>query len=200
MLTADELAILRKPEVQEYIREKWNGKVRFCEQYLFQGFINHCLCQEGRKITPNMILIPDCISRDSSRPERGLWGCLKPFISGGMNYYPYVDATAMSDQVMVGFRCGCASIMHWIGTPRLALLKALEWQIGRTREEVMKTREDLAEKIRLVLNCASREGCSDTPDFILAEYMLSALECFETACRDREKWYGRQVKDINGEL
>ena len=67
-------------------------------------------------------------------------------------------------------------------------------------EEVMKTREDLAEKIRFVLNCASREGCSDTPDFILAEYMLSALECFETACRDREKWYGRQVKDINGEL
>ena len=56
----------------------------------------------------------------------------------------------------------------------------------------MKTREDLAEKIRFVLNCASREGCSDTPDFILAEYMLSALECFETACRDREKWYGRQ--------
>ena len=67
-------------------------------------------------------------------------------------------------------------------------------------EEVMKTREDLAKKIRFVLNCASREGCTDTPDFILAEYMLSALECFETACRDREKWYGRQVKDINGEL
>jgi hypothetical protein len=62
--------------------------------------------------------------------------------------------------------------------------------------KMMKTREDLAEKIRFVLNCASREGCSDTPDFILAEYMLSALECFETACRDREKWYGRQVKDI----
>ena len=60
-------------------------------------------------------------------------------------------------------------------------------------EEVMKTREDLAKKIRFVLNCASREGCTDTPDFILAEYMLSALECFETACRDREKWYGRQV-------
>ena len=65
-------------------------------------------------------------------------------------------------------------------------------------EEVMKTREDLAKKIRFVLNCASREGCTDTPDFILAEYMLSALECFETACRDREKWYGRQGNGVMG--
>lgn len=81
-----------------------------------------------------------------------------------------------------------------------ASLEASKRLVEADREEVMKTREDLAEKIRFVLNCASREGCSDTPDFILAEYMLSALECFETACRDREKWYGRQVKDINGEL
>jgi len=133
MLTADELAILRKPEVQEYIREKWNGKVRFCEQYLFQGFINHCLCQEGRKITPNMILIPDCISRDSKRPERGLWGMIDwsekaairvefHNIPDGQVYLILWSESTDSEDMKES---------HFVCTPHLALLKALEWQIER---------------------------------------------------------------------
>ena len=148
MITPDELEILRKPEVQGYIvgtlKYVVPGDVLFyieTEQTFTVGKVNETEFQ----IIPDLqgyewqlkehlrffLRIPDCISRDSERPERGLWGCLKPFISGGMNYYPYMDATAMSDQVIVGFKCGCASIIHWIGTPRLALLKALEWQIRR---------------------------------------------------------------------
>lgn len=129
MLTADELAILRKPEVQEYIREKWNGKVRFCEQYLFQGFINHCLCQEGRKITPNMILIPDCISRDSKRPERGLWGMVESGIDKDDHEMMYLSTGAFNPkEFVVGFNFKGKFIKVNGNTPRLALLKALLWQ------------------------------------------------------------------------
>ena len=133
MLTADELAILRKPEVQEYISEKWNGKVRFCEQYLFQGFINHCLCQEGRKITPNMILIPDCISRDSKRPERGLvgmlddsWEIIKPCLSDKWMVRCLDEQMGQGPDAL-----SYVQNISFSGAPRLALLKALEWQIGR---------------------------------------------------------------------
>ena len=41
-----------------------------------------------------------------------------------------------------------------------------------------------------LLNSYSRENASNTPDFILAEYMLSCLRAFERASRDREAWYG----------
>lgn len=48
------------------------------------------------------------------------------------------------------------------------------------------------EDIRNAINRGSRENGSDTPDFILAEYMLRCLDNFNTAVRAREKWYGRQ--------
>jgi len=56
-------------------------------------------------------------------------------------------------------------------------------------------RKDLVKDIAEVLNRASRENASDTPDFILAEYMVSSLEAFEIGVRRREEWYGRTVKD-----
>ena len=63
----------------------------------------------------------------------------------------------------------------------------------------MKTRDDLVKKIAVVLNSASRESTSDTPDFILAEHMIESLEAFEKASRAREQWYGREVKELCGD-
>ena len=34
------------------------------------------------------------------------------------------------------------------------------------------------------------ENRSNTPDFILAEYMLACLRAFEKASNDRQQWYG----------
>lgn len=45
-------------------------------------------------------------------------------------------------------------------------------------------------KLRDLLNCESRESDSDTPDFILAEFMISCLDAFELASNKREAWYG----------
>jgi hypothetical protein len=47
-------------------------------------------------------------------------------------------------------------------------------------------RQELAE----LLNRHSRENKSNTPDFILANFMLSALHAGEELVREREQWYG----------
>lgn len=50
----------------------------------------------------------------------------------------------------------------------------------------------LEQAIRDVINRHSAENASDTPDFILAEYVTGCLDAFNQAVRAREKWYGRR--------
>jgi len=47
----------------------------------------------------------------------------------------------------------------------------------------------LADDIRTLLNCHSREGRSDTPDFILADFMMRTLEAFEAATCCRREFF-----------
>lgn len=53
--------------------------------------------------------------------------------------------------------------------------------------------KSLADDIRAAINRRSRENVSNTPDFILAEYMLACLTAFETASLAREGWYGKSL-------
>ncbi len=53
---------------------------------------------------------------------------------------------------------------------------------------------ELSEEIGIVLNKHSREEDSNTPDFILAEYLVKCLEAFELASNRREVWYGVEHK------
>lgn len=46
-----------------------------------------------------------------------------------------------------------------------------------------------------LINRHAIESGSDTPDFILAEYLLGCLAAWNTATTAREKWYGRAVDD-----
>lgn len=41
-----------------------------------------------------------------------------------------------------------------------------------------------------VLNQHSREIGSNTPDFILADYLMGCLESYDSAVIRREQWYG----------
>lgn len=52
-------------------------------------------------------------------------------------------------------------------------------------------REDLEKDLRQTLNIACAENASNTPDFVLASYLLGCLDTFNTAVQAREKWYGR---------
>jgi hypothetical protein len=54
-------------------------------------------------------------------------------------------------------------------------------------------RSDLAS----VINRYSRENGSNTPDFILAQYLANCLDAFDTAIWNRAMWYGR-VDSIGG--
>lgn len=53
----------------------------------------------------------------------------------------------------------------------------------------MNLRNDLAE----VLNKHSAENQSNTPDFILAEYLAGCLASFDKASRARETWYNKAL-------
>jgi len=50
----------------------------------------------------------------------------------------------------------------------------------------------LRDELVSLINRYSRENESDTPDYILADFMISCLLAFETEVKRREKWYGRQ--------
>jgi len=47
------------------------------------------------------------------------------------------------------------------------------------------------EDLRSAINRTSQENASNTPDFILAQYLKGCLDAFNTATQQRETWYGR---------
>lgn len=45
------------------------------------------------------------------------------------------------------------------------------------------------EELEALLNRCSMENGCDTPDFILAEYLLGCLDAFDVAVCQRTEWY-----------
>lgn len=56
---------------------------------------------------------------------------------------------------------------------------------------------NLRKQIETAINSESAENGSDTPDFILAEFLTDCLASFDKALAAREKWYGRKVGEWN---
>jgi len=52
------------------------------------------------------------------------------------------------------------------------------------------------EELTTLINKYSKENDSNTPDFILAKYIMNALNNFNETINQREKWYGR-LNEIN---
>jgi len=52
----------------------------------------------------------------------------------------------------------------------------------------------LADELRMVLNRHSAENESNTPDTILAEYLMGALGAYNWAAQERDKWYGVKLR------
>lgn len=42
-----------------------------------------------------------------------------------------------------------------------------------------------------ILNCNSAENDSDTPDYILADYLIECLKTYNRTIKAREEWYGK---------
>jgi hypothetical protein len=45
-----------------------------------------------------------------------------------------------------------------------------------------------------LINRHSQENGSNTPDFILAKYLVACLKAFDNATAERETWYGRDPR------
>lgn len=55
--------------------------------------------------------------------------------------------------------------------------------------------DTFGKELEHLLNRHSMENASDTPDFVLAEYLAGCLKVFNKAVQARELWYGR-VEDF----
>ena len=55
----------------------------------------------------------------------------------------------------------------------------------------------LIQELETLLNGYSEENESNTPDFILAKFMLACLEQFNVATRERDRWYGVHLEPGN---
>jgi hypothetical protein len=55
-------------------------------------------------------------------------------------------------------------------------------------------RHTLEDEMRRFLNQHSAENASNTPDFILAQYLIACLIAYNTATQQRETWYGRDAR------
>jgi len=65
-----------------------------------------------------------------------------------------------------------------------------------SREEMCK---NFRNELEHLLNRNSMENGSDTPDFILAEYLMGCIKVFDVALEKREEWYGRKTGDWHSE-
>jgi hypothetical protein len=54
-------------------------------------------------------------------------------------------------------------------------------------------KQDFVKELEKLINRYSEEKLSNTPDFILAQYLSNALMAFNAAVQAREKWYGRKT-------
>ena len=51
---------------------------------------------------------------------------------------------------------------------------------------------DFVKELESLINRHSQENKSDTPDFILAEYLQACLNAWNHGVYVRERWYGRE--------
>lgn len=63
-----------------------------------------------------------------------------------------------------------------------------------TNERKLFKRAELVTAIAGAINSVSAENSSNTPDFILAEYLVGCLEAFNAATLERERWYGVELE------
>ena len=52
----------------------------------------------------------------------------------------------------------------------------------------------VVKQLARLINCNSLENASNTPDYILAQFLESCLLAYNTAIQQRETWYGRDAR------
>ena len=55
-------------------------------------------------------------------------------------------------------------------------------------------------ELEALINKHSLENESNTPDYILAQYLINCLAAFTQATQQRENWYGRDPRPSNSDF
>lgn len=76
-------------------------------------------------------------------------------------------------------------------------VKFLEVKRDLTSFSDMRSHGDFRKELEHAINRHSMENGSDTPDFILAEYLAGCLDAFDKALAARTKWYGSNLSTTN---
>lgn len=58
-------------------------------------------------------------------------------------------------------------------------------------------RQPFIKALEELINQYSMENKSNTPDFILAEHLMASLSNLEQTIKERERWYGQELKINN---
>ena len=54
--------------------------------------------------------------------------------------------------------------------------------------------ENFEKELKTLINKYSKENESNTPDWLLAQYLIACLAAFTMATQQRETWYGRDAR------
>ena len=52
-------------------------------------------------------------------------------------------------------------------------------------------------ELAILINRCCQENASNTPDFILAQYLGACLDAWNAAVQQRETWYGRDATPVS---
>jgi hypothetical protein len=74
---------------------------------------------------------------------------------------------------------GCVTLADQMFTEPLPMAVPQAVPVGPTFEE----------RLRHLINCNDVECMSDTPDFILAKYIIGSLKVWDETVKARDKWY-----------
>lgn len=77
--------------------------------------------------------------------------------------------------------CGHCACQHATSSPDVGALEGV-------------TMTEFEKELTTALNRTSQENASNTPDFILAQFLLGCLAAFNTAVQQRETWCGRDAR------
>lgn len=58
-----------------------------------------------------------------------------------------------------------------------------------------KNRTGFRPELISLINRHSKDGASETPDFILADYMADCLDAYDKAVTRRSEWYNPKAKE-----
>lgn len=61
-------------------------------------------------------------------------------------------------------------------------------------EQAVSPKISFLKELQELINKHNKENASNTPDFILAQYLEGCLAVFVTATQQRETWHGRDAR------